>query len=105
MDANSAPYFDQEEWEDTEVVSVTQGEQLEHQLPQPYDDEFDEVTITVDLDGISQFASWDAPSEILTFSPTSEVESKLYRAKVTLDDGQLTTNYTLSIVVEPLMVD
>ena len=103
--ANSAPYFDADEWKDAQLTVVTQGDQQVYQLPQAYDDEFDEVTVTVDTSSIFQFASWDAPSETLSLYPSSQVKSKLYRAKVTLDDGQLTTNYTLSILVEPSVVD
>ena len=103
--ANSAPYFEESEWQEAQIAAVPQGEQVDHQLPQPYDDEYDDVSITVDTDAIRSFASWDDSSNTLSLWPDGEVDATLYRAKVTLDDGRLTTNYTLTILVEPSLVD
>ena len=36
---------------------------------------------------------------VLSLDATDSIESGLYRATVTLDDGELTTEYTLSILI------
>ena len=36
---------------------------------------------------------------VLSLDATESIESGLYRATVTLDDGELTTEYTLSILI------
>ena len=75
------------------------------------DDDDDEVSVEVNTDSIYQFASWDSSSMALSLDATDSVESGLYRATVTLDDGELTTEYTLSILIlaleepEPLEPD
>ena len=81
------------------MISIDKGFLQEFQLPQPIDDEFDEVSMSVNTDSIFKFAQWNPTSDTLSFYPSFEIEAKLYQAIVTLDDGDLTTSYTLSIII------
>ena len=103
---NSAPYFDEQDWSLSEVIELEKGNSQDFFLPAPFDDDDDEVSVEVDTESIYQYATWDSSSMVLSLDATDSIESGLYRATVTLDDGELTTEYTLSILIlEPEVPD
>lgn len=48
---------------------------------------------------IDQFAVWDPELKRITFNLVTEIPTGLHLAAVTLDDGRLTTEYYLSVMV------
>ena len=62
-------------------------------MPNAYDDDFEEVTISINMDNIDQFAVWDSEAKTVTFKLVEGVPIGLYRAKVTLDDSILKSYY------------
>ena len=65
----------------------------------PIDDEFDDVTVFINTKSIRDFASWDPITETLFLDVPGGLKTNLYKAKVTLYDGNLTTDYILFIIV------
>ena len=47
---NSAPYFDEEDWKQSEVIELEKGRSKENFLPAPFDDDDDEVRVEVNTD-------------------------------------------------------
>ena len=102
---NNAPYF--EDWESHMPILLQQGDYTEFTflMPDTYDDDNDDVEISIDMGNIDHFAQWDSADAIVTFALTDDVEPGLHRATVTLDDGSLTTEYFLYVYVKAKEVE
>jgi len=82
---------------------ITQGDEddVVFLMPDTYDAESDEVTITIDMDDIDHFALWSPEDLTVTLQPYKQVETGLHRVSVILSDGDATKEYRLYIYVFP----
>ena len=48
---------------------------------------------------LSDFADWNSAERRLTFDLPLQIEPKLYPVTLTLDNGLITKNYILSVIV------
>ena len=62
-------------------------------LPKPYDDDNDEITVSVNMNPIANFAKFDPESLIFDFMLVEGVKQGLHMTTVTLDDGQNPSYY------------
>ena len=99
---NTRPYFEDFRTEAL-LLTIGQDEPVVYQLPEPQDEEGDNVEIIVDLNDMFTFGEYDEGSREVTLEliDDSDAAIGLHRAIITLDDGKLQKEYSLYAYVSP----